>query len=218
MTLWPASKSSRSAEILSNSSRFSDKSCCERDDDVTLGIAESNDMSRDPHEAIEADPVLRILWSYWKERRGDRRMPARDDIDPVDIPTILPHLQLVETVDGRFRFRLAGTAIVEAHGAELTGKYVDDFFPDERGRIAIHNFHIVQQSGRPLFVSNRYENSHGAQIIATRIVLPLWTPGPIPVGIILMGTTFDHVSRFAERHGMDAATLVTAIAGEFISD
>jgi hypothetical protein len=188
------------------------------DGDVPPGVAESNDMSRGPNEAIEANPILRILWSYWKERRGDRQMPARDDIDPIDIPTILPHLQLVETIDGRFRFRLAGTAIVEAYGAELTGKYVDDFLPDERGRIAIQNFHIVQRAGRPLFVSNRYENSHGAQIIATRIVLPLWTAGPIPVGVILMGTTFDYVSRLAERHGMDAAALVTAVAGEFISD
>jgi hypothetical protein len=175
-------------------------------------------MSYGSKQAIEADPVLRKLWLYWNERRGQRSMPAREDIDPVDIPAILPHLQLVEPVNGRFRFRLAGTAIVAAYGAEMTGKYVDDFFPGERGKIAIHNFQLVQDTGRPLFACNKYNTSHDAHVIATRIMLPLWTGGAIPVGMTLMGTTFEYATSFAQRAGIGAASLLSAAVAEFLTE
>jgi hypothetical protein len=169
-------------------------------------------------QAIEADPILRTLWSYWTERRGQRSMPAREDIDPVDIPSILPHLQLVEPVDGRFRFRLAGTAIVTAYGAEMTGKYVDDVFPGERGEFAIRSLQLVQDTGRPLFASNKYTTSQDAHVIATRIMLPLWTGGVIPVGMTLMGTTFEYATSFAQRAGIDAASLLSSPVAEFVTD
>jgi hypothetical protein len=45
-------------------------------------------MGSSTKDAIDANPVLRILWSYWNERRGSRAMPSRKDIDPVDIPAL----------------------------------------------------------------------------------------------------------------------------------
>jgi hypothetical protein len=45
-------------------------------------------MGSSTKDAIDANPVLRALWSYWNERRGRRAMPSRKDIDPVDIPAL----------------------------------------------------------------------------------------------------------------------------------
>jgi hypothetical protein len=64
------------------------------------------------------EPVLRPLWRYWTERCRDRQCPARSDIDPVDIPRLLPHIGLidVETDASRFRYRLIGTRMNEVFG------------------------------------------------------------------------------------------------------
>lgn len=57
------------------------------------------------------DQRLHQLHAYWKSRCRDRQMPSRSDIDPIDVPTLLPCIFLVDVLnDPRdFRFRLAGT-------------------------------------------------------------------------------------------------------------
>jgi hypothetical protein len=54
-------------------------------------------------------------------------MPRRADLDPADIPRLLPHVMLVEVQPpGRYRYRLIGTANEQAHGWNATGHYVDE--------------------------------------------------------------------------------------------
>ena len=54
-------------------------------------------------------------------------MPSRADIDPVDIPRLLPDVMLVERfADGRYRYRLIGTENSRAHGMNATGRYLDE--------------------------------------------------------------------------------------------
>ncbi|MBI3452006.1 MAG: PAS domain-containing protein [Rhodospirillales bacterium] len=55
-------------------------------------------------------------------------LPARGDIDPLDIPALLPNAFLVDvSADGaRLIYRLVGTAIIALFGEELTGRMVGD--------------------------------------------------------------------------------------------
>jgi hypothetical protein len=174
-------------------------------------------MAINAREAIEADPVLCRLWAYWRQQRGEKSMPARADIDPIDIPKILPHLQLIEAVGGRFRFRVTGTAIVAVYGAELTGTFVDDFLPPDRSAIATGHFKMVQDAQMPLVVRNTYERAGGALFVATRLILPLWTGGATPVGIILMGATYEFASTFAAKAGLEANTAMNFAEREFVA-
>jgi hypothetical protein len=55
------------------------------------------------------------FYEYWlgKGRGAGKAMPARADIDPLDIPALLANVFLIDVVPGnprRFRFRLVGTA------------------------------------------------------------------------------------------------------------
>jgi PAS domain len=43
-------------------------------------------------------------------------MPARSDIDPADIPALLPYVSIFHEAQGWFRYRLVGTAIAEQIG------------------------------------------------------------------------------------------------------
>lgn len=65
-------------------------------------------------DRIQSD-VLRQLFQYWDEKRGDRRAPSRDDIDPAEILEVLPNVCLIdiEADPRRYRVRLMGTELVK---------------------------------------------------------------------------------------------------------
>lgn len=67
--------------------------------------------------------LLERALDYWDSKRGGRHMPARRDIDPLEMADLLPNVVLVdvqrEPLD--FRYRLIGTAIVARLGHDDTG-------------------------------------------------------------------------------------------------
>jgi len=65
---------------------------------------------------------LRALYKYWDALRAGRKTPLRSDIDPRDMDCDARNLFILENLGrGNIRFRLAGTAIVDAFGMELRG-------------------------------------------------------------------------------------------------
>jgi len=92
---------------------------------------------------IEFDPDtvrgnrLRRFYSYWDGRRGLREMPARRDIDPVDIPWMLGFVTLHEVLPrGNFRFRVDATHTANVFGVDMTGRTLDEYpSPDVREMI-----------------------------------------------------------------------------------
>ncbi|HLI13919.1 MAG TPA: PAS domain-containing protein [Alphaproteobacteria bacterium] len=150
---------------------------------------------------IADNPILSALWRYWCAQRGARAAPRRADIDPVHIPRLLPYLQLVERTEaGRFRYRLTGTAVVEAYGRELTGLHVDEVMPPPRRAVAERHYALVFDGGRPIFVRNRYTSGEAAELVVSRIILPLAGEDG-RVALLLMGQTFEYGSAYAERLG-----------------
>lgn len=73
-------------------------------------------------------PLLSSLLSYWHRCRGDRAMPARNDLDPLHIPKLLPSIMLVDVLRNPldFRYRLIGTRIVERLKVDHTGSRFSD--------------------------------------------------------------------------------------------
>ncbi|MCR9070332.1 MAG: PAS domain-containing protein [Alphaproteobacteria bacterium] len=82
-----------------------------------------------------SSPRIRRAYTYWSEKQRGAALPARADIDPSDIPTVLPHMTLVErdADTGRMRYRLFGSALVDLIGRDPTGQYLDEVYPDFNG-------------------------------------------------------------------------------------
>jgi hypothetical protein len=75
--------------------------------------------------------VLELV-DYWNAIRGERAMPARRDIDPTMIWSLVPNIHLSEWHENpdRVRYRVAGTELVAAIGREISGHWLTDFHTD----------------------------------------------------------------------------------------
>lgn len=124
---------------------------------------------------FRSDPILAAAYEYWQGKRGERRMPRRGDIEPSEIVPLLPNLLIIEVLGGgkRQRYRLVGTAIVEAFGVEFTGKYLDQVFSGEHLRSHVENYRIIARAKCPLLLSRRYHSPIGGELICHRLIMPL---------------------------------------------
>ena len=95
-----------------------------------VGAAHENySYTLDPD--ISDNPRFLELKAYWDRKRGSRPMPARGDIDPLELRGHLGSLVLIDVLPGMtdFRMRLVGTTIAEAYGRDSTGKTLLDLKP-----------------------------------------------------------------------------------------
>jgi hypothetical protein len=127
------------------------------------------------------DPLHRQMYAYWEQKRGARRMPTRADIDPTEIPRLLPNLLISEYIAegdaGRWRYRLAGTAVAAAFGRNPTGRYIDELTKGDY-RAFIERIHgAVRDEQRALFCASEYTGARELRMSAKRLLLPLTTDG-----------------------------------------
>jgi hypothetical protein len=137
-----------------------------------------------------ADSILGGALAYWRKRRGDRPMPARRDFDPAEVPSLLPHLQLIDIVAGRFRYRLVGTELVQMFGRDYTGEFADELFHGPRSQMICEVYSAVCEARQPMFLRNRYLTTKNLDLIANRLYLPL-SEDACQVNMILGAMTFD---------------------------
>jgi hypothetical protein len=115
------------------------------------------------------------LYHYWLAKRDGRRMPARRDIDPAEIPALLPHLSIVEKVDGLFRYRLVGTGVARELGRDLTGRLVGSYVgadPKSAGALQAVSERVFT-SAHPVFATGEFKLTSGAIHNMAVLILPL---------------------------------------------
>ncbi len=66
--------------------------------------------------------------AHWQHLRGDRAMPRRDEIDPLDLGPWLPYLSIVELHDAPFRvrYRVVGTEVARIIGEDFSNRWLDE--------------------------------------------------------------------------------------------
>jgi hypothetical protein len=118
----------------------------------------------------------RLLLDYWLAKRGDRRMPARADIDPAELVSLLPNLMLVDVAGdpARFRFRLVGTRVVRASGEDRTGHFFDEYPFFRAYPSVLDQYRQVANEVEPLLATEIFFNrEHGTAYDVERLLLPL---------------------------------------------
>ncbi len=130
---------------------------------------------------------------YWRSIHPPQGLPGRAHLDPLAIPTLLPGIWLLDVQHEpfRLRYRLAGTETVEAIGAEVTGRWMDEVNPHltrESGYLDRYRAIVAQRlpswrRGPPLLMSQRVRTIEN-------IVVPLAADG-VTVDMLAALTVFD---------------------------
>ena len=136
----------------------------------------------------------KALYGYWLEICRGRRMPARADLDPLDLPPkLLPSICLVDVVPDarRYVYRLVGTADVEMRGSDPTGKSVAEacFAPSPENALGCYD--TVVWTKAPLLDPEPFTAPNGRYVTEETLFLPLSSDG-ISVNMVLVFTHSEY--------------------------
>ncbi|MBB4211707.1 hypothetical protein EV659_106154 [Rhodothalassium salexigens DSM 2132] len=78
------------------------------------------------HPALSSHP-FQTVWAHWSSLRTGTDLPAKRDLNPAALKTVLPNVVLLErAATDRFVYRLAGTAFAERLSYNPTGQNLID--------------------------------------------------------------------------------------------
>ncbi len=154
------------------------------------------------------DPRFDLAYLYWRRKSADRAMPRRADIDPIEIPSLLPDVMLVDVfAEGRYRYRLIGTGNTQAQGINATGRFLDEVLPGREYKahvIGLYDECVEQRRAlysECLFLSpQRLAPERHTKVL----FLPLSDDG-VRVNIVFVVQVFLYIEQATrERHFIDA--------------
>jgi hypothetical protein len=126
-------------------------------------------------------PICRHLdlYSYWLSKRNGRIMPARRDMDPVELGKLLPFLCIVDKPADELRYRLMGTGMVRDLGRDLTGQPLHAYAGNTLEMAAPTQAvgERVFANAQPVFAITHRATEHGTIHNSSCLLLPLSDDG-----------------------------------------
>ncbi|MDP7548835.1 MAG: PAS domain-containing protein [Alphaproteobacteria bacterium] len=115
----------------------------------------------------------------WQDWRGTELIPRRFEVRIEEIVELLPLMTVMEVISPEAAtFRLAGTALSEGLGFELTGhNYFDMAPPDTRALRVARTWQVATQPCGSLFLCSIIYQS-GRAVPSEVLTLPIWPNEP----------------------------------------
>ncbi len=131
-------------------------------------------------------PVLRSLFDYWNEKRGDQRFLLRSKLEPREIASLLPLVFILEVQrePRRYLIRLMGTEIVTRFGGDYTGRYMDELDLGAITKQVLAGYDHVVDHVEPHLEFAEFTQRGRGRIQAERVALPMSTDG-LSIDLIL---------------------------------
>jgi hypothetical protein len=97
-------------------------------------------------------PHLRGLYEYWDGCRQGRAMPARSDLDVIDMKPWIQMLHLigVEQPGRRYRLRVFAAAVAQVLGRDFTGAFIDEIDYPALTDVALAGCDAVCEARQPV--------------------------------------------------------------------
>ena len=124
---------------------------------------------------LVSEPELLKLFDYWCAKRRGRPMPAKEDIDPIEIPWALNRIFLLDySPDDGFRYRLAGIDIAKVFGrANLKGLTFYDIIASKGARIVEDRWMTLVDGRCVLSMQGMVYYAAERTAVGERLLLPL---------------------------------------------
>ena len=139
-------------------------------------------------------PDTIAMYKYWQAKCGDRTMPARSDIDPVEMPRrLLPGICIVDVVadERRYVYRLVGTGDAEVRGNDPTGRSVLEGFFGPSAEDALSCYGRVVESKAPFLDAAPFTAPSGKYVNEETLFLPLSDDGQTVNKILVFSYSRD---------------------------
>lgn len=143
------------------------------------------------------DPLLQRAFAYWDGKRAGRSLPARGDIEPTEIPALLPNIFLVDVLEAppRFHLRLMGTAFRQWFRIELTGCTFTQSQPAGAMQRYFTDWREVALARRSRWIrcTHWFDRSGRDGMAWTGLVMPLAKSEDAPVDMLFGATVFSRL-------------------------
>jgi hypothetical protein len=149
-----------------------------------------------------SSPKLRQGLDYWIAKRGDRLMPARADLDPMEMIPFLPNIILLDVLRDPldFRYRLIGTLVEEHMSAPYTGRRFSEFEGQSAGSHIWTSSERVLAERQPVRSDVPYIGPKSDFTTIEDVMMPLSSDGE-SVDVIMI------VVEYIRRHPGDPANM-----------
>ncbi len=154
---------------------------------------------------------LNAVVRYWNQRRGDNIMPSRIQIDPVDIPRLLPIVFIAEVIGNDVRLRLVGSETTAAYGTEMRGRSIREIELGAFTPAWIEAFDRVIGDPAPSFVSGFF--TAGLQNFRIETALLPLSDGSGNLSHIFGGAVIKPVSRDMATQPVEQRVYITRLDG-----
>ncbi|MBT4045159.1 MAG: PAS domain-containing protein [Rhodospirillaceae bacterium] len=139
------------------------------------------DVERVEYADVPGDSLITEFFTYWRSIAKGAAMPARPDLDPIDIPMIIPWMFLIDVLRQStgidFRFRLIGGRNAELVRQDGTGKLVGEVFPEATAALMRHSYTEVVELRQPLCWLANVPDQDRAFIACYRALFPFSADG-----------------------------------------
>jgi hypothetical protein len=127
-----------------------------------------------------AHPKVTAVHAYWRKiAPGGGALPGRKHLDPVDIPSLLENIWLIDVLPGdpeRFRVRLIGEKLRRLGNPVKPGDFLDLHLEETAGSMADMRFVVKER--KPVWFRGQAELHHTTTMFELeRLFLPLAADG-----------------------------------------
>lgn len=122
----------------------------------------------------DAAPEMRWMMDYWITKRGDRQIPLRSDIDPLEFHKMWSTTYFLEgtTLEDLY-VKVAGTAYWSLYGYEVTGQRIVDLIPGVSAPHVIADYVMCLENRVPVYREGRMTwREKNTPIAYARLLLP----------------------------------------------
>lgn len=130
-------------------------------------------VARPVEAAGDIHPKLQALHVFWERKRGSRPLPARGELDVIDLWPWLGNLMLIEVENGGadYLYRVYGTVIADYFNRDLTGRRTSSLTPDVQ-TVVRAEYNQAISGARPIII-HRARSVQQRRVRASKLILPL---------------------------------------------
>lgn len=145
------------------------------DAEPDMALLENSDDEHFQELLSRRSSIIQDGFDYWCSKGWPGRMPGRADIEPMEMPHLLPNVVLLDVQEKPrdFFYRLIGTGVVHHLAEDLTGNWMSELEHQRPPSRIWDGCNKVVESG-VLFLSRiPYVGPHAEFLYGEDIILPL---------------------------------------------